>query len=129
MILIPYFWDRTNEYWIRFGVFLCSGGRQYWSVDDTDTDEQIKEMLYTNGFPVLELWHTPVGIFGEIDYEKMNLSTFYLWSEIEPKKSEEDIWRIYKIPKVLWSDPVFKEHWWITSGILPLSDYSENLIN
>jgi hypothetical protein len=45
-----------------------------------------------------------------------------MWSEIDPKTSEEDVWRTYRIPTALWSDPVFKEHWWRTSGVLPLSE-------
>jgi len=129
MILIPFFWDTTDESWIRFGVFLCSGGRQFWSLDDTDTDQQIKDMMEDNGFPLIEIRRTAVGAFIEIDHEKIKLSNFYMWTEIDPKKSEEDVWRIYKIPTALWSDPVFKERWWITSGILPLSHYSDNLTN
>jgi len=122
MILIPFFWNTSDENWIHFGVFLCSGGRLFWSVEDTDTDDQIRAMLEENGFPVTEIRRTAVGTFVEIDHEKIKLSNFYMWSEIDPKTSEEDVWRTYKIPVALWSDPVFKEHWWRTSGVLPLSE-------
>lgn len=125
MILIPFFWDTSDLNWIQFGVFLCSGGRQFWSVDDTDTDDQIREMLQENGFPTLEIKRTPDSIFAEIDRETIQISNFYLWSEINPKTSEEDVWRLYKIPKALWSCPIFKEHWWRTSGIFPLSQSEE----
>jgi hypothetical protein len=121
MILIPFFWNTADPDWIEFGVFLCSAGRQFWSVADTDTDSELRGMLSENGFPTLEIKHKPDCIFAEIDRQAIKLSNFYLWSEVDPKVGEEDVWRIYRIPKALWSDPVFKEHWWRTSGILPLS--------
>ena len=96
MILIPFFWNTSDENWIHFGVFLCSGGRLFWSVEDTDTDDQIRTMLEENGFPVTEIRRTAVGTFVEIDHEKIKLSNFYMWSEIDPKTSEEDVWRTYK---------------------------------
>ena len=129
MILVPFFWDTSDETWIQFGVFLCSGGRQFWSIDDTDTDEQVKAMMEDNGFPVVEIRRTPVGVFVEVDHASIKLSNFYMWTEIDPKVSEEDVWRIYKIPVALWSDPVFKEHRWKTSGVLPLSEGFSNIAN
>jgi hypothetical protein len=115
MILIPFFWDTRNTDWIQFGAFLCSGGRQYWSVDDSSG---VEAMLTENGFPVCQITVVDDIIFAEIDYEKMSLDDFYLWSDIDPKSSDQDIWRLYKIPVALWSCPVFKEHFWKTSGLL-----------
>jgi len=125
MILIPFFWNTTDVNWIEFGVFLCSAGRQFWSVDDADTDAQIQEMLEENGFPVVEIRRTPAGIFTEINREAIKMANFYLWTEVDPKTSDLDVWRVYKIPAALWSCPVFKEHWWKSSGILPLSEEFE----
>jgi hypothetical protein len=115
MILIPFFWDTRNPDWIQFGAFLCSGGRQYWSVDDSSG---VEAMLSENGFPVCQITGVDDIIFAEIDYEKINLDDFYLWSDIDPKTSDQDVWRLYKIPVSLWSCPVFKEHFWKTSGLL-----------
>jgi len=119
MILIPFFWDSegTKE-WINFGVFLCSGGRQYWSVDDGMSSEDITAMLNDNGFPVANICVNAGLIFAEIDRTKLCMEDFYLWSEIDPKTSEQDVWRIYKIPAALWSCPVYKQHFWKTSALL-----------
>ena len=115
MILIPFFWDTRDKDWISFGTFLCSGGRQYWSVEDSSG---VEAMLTENGFPVCQITEVDDMIFAEIDYEKLNLGDFFLWSEIDPKTSEQDVWRLYKIPVALWSCSVFKEHFWKTSGLL-----------
>ena len=121
MLLIPFFWDTRQKGWIKFGVFLCSAGREIWSMDDTSTDAEINTLLTDNGFPVKKLNRTSTAVFVEIDHEIMNLDDFYLWSDIDPKKSNEDVWRIYNIPRPLWSCAVFKEHFWKTSDILPFS--------
>ena len=115
MILIPFFWDTRNPDWIQVGAFLCSGGRQYWSVDDSSG---VEAMLSENGFPVCQITEVDDIIFAEIDYEKINLDDFYLWSDIDPKTSDQDVWRLYRIPVSLWSCPDFKEHFWKTSGLL-----------
>jgi hypothetical protein len=119
MILVPFFWDtETSKDWISFGVFLCSGGRQYWSVDDGTSSKEVKTMLNENGFPVINISVKGDMAFAEIDRTKLCMEDFYLWSEVDPKTSEEDVWRIYKIPAALWSCPVYKEFFWKTSGIL-----------
>lgn len=119
MLLIPFFWDKSKE-WMRLGVFLCTGGREFWSVDDGDTDADIKEMLKDNGFPVISLNHKDGAVFAEID-PSIDLKNFYLWSEVDPKTSENDLWRIYNIPRALWPCKVFRDSFWKTSGILPVS--------
>ena len=119
MILVPFFWDtEASKDWINFGVFLCSGGRQSWSVDEGTTSEDIEVMLNENGFPVANISVKGDMAFAEIDRTKVCMEDFYLWSEIDPKNSEQDVWRIYKIPAALWSCPVYKEFFWKTSGIL-----------
>ena len=115
MILIPFFWDTRDPNWIQFGAFLCSAGRQYWSVED---NSGVEAMLSENGFPVTQVTTVDDTIFAEIDYETLNLDDFYLWSEVDNKTSDQDVWRLYKIPASLWSCPVFKEHFWKTSGLL-----------
>jgi hypothetical protein len=115
MILIPFFWDTRDPNWIQFGAFLCSAGRQYWSVEDSSG---VEAMLSENGFPVTQVTTVDDTIFAEIDYETLNLDDFYLWSEVDNKTSDQDVWRLYKIPASLWSCPVLKEHFWKTSGLL-----------
>jgi hypothetical protein len=119
MILVPFFWDcHGTKDWINFGVFLCSGGRQYWSVDDGTSSEEVTSMLSENGFPVINISVKDNMIFAEIDRQQINMDDFYLWSEIDPKTSEQDVWRVYKIPAALWSCPIFKQHFWKTSNLL-----------
>ena len=119
MILIPFFWDcNGTKDWINFGVFLCSGGRQYWSVDDGTSNESITEMLNENGFAVTDISVKDDIVFAEIDRTKIRMDDFYLWSEIDPKTSDQDVWRVYKIPAALWSCPVYKHHFWKTSNLL-----------
>jgi len=121
MLLIPFFWDTRQPGWIKFGVFLCSAGREIWSVDDNSTDDEITNLLTENGFPVSNISRENTATFVEIDYKNINLDDFYLWSDVDPKTSEHDVWRIYSIPKSLWSCKVFKENFWKTSDILPIS--------
>jgi len=121
MLLIPFFWDTRNKGWIQFGVFLCSAGRQIWNIDDLSTDADINGILKENGFPVKKINRSNTAVFVEIDEVNLNLKEFYLWSEVDPKTSEQDVWRIYNIPKALWTCEVFKEHFWKTSDILPIS--------
>jgi hypothetical protein len=122
MLLIPFSWDTDSKNgWIKFGVFLCSAGREIWSVDDTSTDADMKDLLEANGFPVLKITRMPTAVFAYIDHTTLKLNDFYLWSEVDPSKSQEDVWRIYNIPRALWTCEVFKEHFWKTSDILPYS--------
>jgi hypothetical protein len=115
MLLIPYFWDTSNSNWTSLGLFLCSGGDAAWSVDATDTDKQIKDMLSENGFPVAALTRSADHnvIYAEIDRSKLNLSDFYLWSDLDSPTSDTDVWRILKIPTALQSCPVFTEQFWL----------------
>lgn len=119
MILIPYFWDTSSPNWLKLGIFLCSGGRQMWSVDHKDTDKQIRKLLKDNDFPVVSLEKRQDAIYARIDPKTLKLEEFYMWDEIDPKRSEEDVWRIFQIPKALWTCPVFKEHF-AKSANLPI---------
>ena len=73
MLLIPFFWDTRKTGWIKFGVFLCSAGREIWSMDDSSTDLQINDLLTENGFPVKKLNRTSTAVFVEIDHATLNL--------------------------------------------------------
>jgi hypothetical protein len=117
MILIPYFSHLKTPDWLSIGVFLCEGGRTMWSVDDTDTDAEITEMLLENGFPVEKIEHMDGVIYARIDYGRIKMAHFYQWHEIDPTTSENDVWRSFSIPRTLWSCPVFKDHFWKTSGL------------
>jgi hypothetical protein len=120
MLLIPYFWDKTSPDWYKLGVFLCSGGRQLWGLDETDTDSEIREILKDNGFPLVKLTRSKdTGIvFAEIDHQSLNIKQFYLWSEVNPDTSDQDVWRIYKVPANLYTScPVFNKQFWATSGL------------
>ena len=130
MLLIPFSWDTTTKKgWIKFGVFLCSAGREIWSMDDTSTDADIKSLLEGNGFPVLKITRMSTATFVHVDHNNLKLNDFYLWSEVDPDKSQEDVWRIYNIPQALWTCEVFKEHFWKTSDILPYSAGFTKLIS
>jgi len=116
MILAPYFWNTTDPNWFKLGIFLCSGGREMWSVDDKDKDKAILKMLKENGFPVLALKRQAGLILASID-PGVNLSEFYMWDEIDPLKAQEDVWRVFKIPAALWTCPVFREHFWKSANL------------
>lgn len=111
MFLVPYFKDTTNPNWLQLGVFLCEGGRSVWFSEAT-SESEIRELLDENGFPLLTLITRNDTIFAEIDLTRMNMANFYLWSEIDPKTSDRDVWRLLQIPVALWSCPVFKQHFW-----------------
>jgi hypothetical protein len=110
MILVPYFVDKRNPNWITLGVFLCEGGRSAWGID-AENDSDITAMLLDNGFPVIKFdRRLPGTVFAQIDYDRIKMEHFYLWDEIDPKKSENDVWRFFKIPRSLWSCPIFRDH-------------------
>ena len=115
MFLIPYFIDYSNPNWFKVNVFLCSGGRQIWSVDDKD--KAILKMLKDNGFPVLHLKKEQEYIFACIDNTKLQLADFYTWSEVDPHNSEDDVWRTFLIPRALWTCPVFRDDFIKSSGL------------
>lgn len=117
MILVPYFVDDRSENWIKFGVFLSSGGRDTWVIEDKLTDKKIQKLLKDNGFPLIDFNKTDSTIYAKINHELLNLSDFYTWDEVDPKKSNEDVWRILLIPKALWTCPVFKEKFWISASL------------
>ena len=87
-------------------------------MDDTDTDKNIKDMLAENGFPLIRITRSQGVVFAEIDHVSLDLKQFYLWNEVDPQKSEEDVWRIYRVPSQLWICPVFKKQFWDTSGLM-----------
>jgi hypothetical protein len=115
MFLIPYFIDSSNPNWFKVNVFLCSGGRQIWSVEAKD--KVILKMLKDNGFPVLHLKKDQDYIFACIDHAKLHLSDFYTWSEVDPLSSEEDVWRTFLIPSALWTCPVFRDDFMKSSAL------------
>jgi hypothetical protein len=117
MILVPYFIDTNNSNLKVLYVFLCSGGRSVWSVEGTD--RKITKMLEENGFPVKSLKRESDIIYAHIDHIRLKKDDFYMWDEIDPKTSEEDIWRKFLIPTALWPCPVFKEHF-VKSANLPM---------
>jgi len=88
-------------------------------VDDKDKDKAILKMLKENDFQVLGLKRHTGLILASID-PKANLSEFYMWDEIDPRNSNEDVWRTFMIPAALWSCPVFREHFWKSSGLPPM---------
>jgi len=116
MILIPYFVDTSNQNWFKVNVFLSCGGRQHWTIDD-DKDKGIIKMLKENGFPVLKLKRDNDIIYAHIDNTKLQMGDFYTWSEVDPLNSEQDVWRTFFIPTALWSCPIFKENFKMSSGI------------
>ena len=114
MLLIPYFID-SNSNWTKLSLFLCEGGRSVWSVDISD--KEIRVLLKENGFPTVKLEHIGNTVYAAIDPCKLKMSDFYQWTEINPKTAEQDVWRTLSIPLALWSCPVFKEHFWATTGL------------
>jgi hypothetical protein len=121
MILIPYFWNTTNPNWTKFGLFLCNNGTEAWTINETDTDNEITKTLLENGFPVTTLKHDGHRVYANIDYTRMKMENFYLWDEIDPKTTSDpkDVWRIFNIPIALWCCPVFKDQYWKTSSLDP----------
>lgn len=126
MILVPYFIERLDD-WISVNIFLSSGGRELWNIDQ-EKDKQILKMLKDNGFPVLHLEKTPLVFYAEIDRSKLDLTTFYTWDEIDPETSEEDVWRKLIIPVSLWTCPVFRERFCISASLPTGLEYLLNKV-
>jgi hypothetical protein len=101
---------------MKYGVFLCEGGRSLWSVEDKATLVSVKKLLKENDFPLLNLTKIDGILYAEIDSTKINLDNFYLWSDL-PLGSDQDVWRILDIPTALWSCPVFKDHFFKESNL------------
>jgi hypothetical protein len=120
MLLAPFFLEKTNPNWLTLGIFLSSGGRDIWSVDGSD--KEILEILRENGFPVLRVEKQSDVLYVNIDRPKLELDAFYIWDEIDPDKSQEDIWRTFNIPLALWSCEIFKEQFFTCANLpTPLS--------
>jgi len=117
MILVPYFWSTINTNWRSFNIFLCSGGRELWMIDDKDTDKDIMKMLKENDFPVLKLFRESGVVYAQIDHNKLSMDNFYKWDEVDPKVSNDDVWRTFMIPVELWTCPVFKDTFWKNTGL------------
>jgi hypothetical protein len=117
MKLIPYFINTEGSEWIKLSVFLRSGGREIWELDDGDKDKTIKKMLEENGFPVLDMKREPGHIFASINSKAIKMGEFYSWAEVDPATSDEDIWRDFLIPRSLWSCSVFRDHYCKSSGL------------
>jgi hypothetical protein len=107
MILIPYFIKQTDTL-ATLGVFLRDGGSSLWSVDDKATLASIKSLLKENGIPSLTVKKKDGAFYANIDTVTLDLNEFYLWNEV-PFGSENDVWRLFKIPLSLWSCSVFRE--------------------
>lgn len=121
MLLVPFFVERDNENWLTLGIFLSSGGREIWSVDGSD--KQILEILKENGFPVLGVEKQSDALYVNINRAKLEIDTFYTWNEVDPDKSQEDLWRTFKVPIALWSCEIFKEQFFINANLpTPLSE-------
>ena len=127
MFLVPYFWDTSsNREWVNFGLFVMNRGDALWGLEEEEANskECIEGMLLENGFPVTRLIYpsdlpspppSQEMVFAEMDPSRLKLQNFYIWSELslsDPADSEKDCWRVFKIPKVLWSCKIFQEHFW-----------------
>lgn len=99
----------SNQDWEKYGVFLCDGGSSVWSVEDKATLASVKKLLKENNFPLIKLEKIDGILYAEIDSTKLDLYSFYVWSEV-PLGSDHDLWRVLEIPTSLWSCNVFKEH-------------------
>ena len=119
MRLVPYF-HTTDLNWITLGIFLSEGGRSTWEIENTDTETDIRALLKDNGFPILNIDKKAEAVYAKIDETSIKMDDFYLWTEINPKTSENDVWRTLSIPVALWTCPVFKEQFW-RSAALPFT--------
>ena len=127
MLLVPFFWDTSNTEWFKLGIFLTSGGREGWTIEDGQKDKQVLKMLTDNDFPVVKLEKKSDVLYARVDSAKLNISLFYTWEEVDPISSEEDVWRTFLIPRALWTCPVFKENF-LKFSELPIStDFIESI--
>jgi hypothetical protein len=114
MILVPYICNTANPNWIQLGIFLRTGGRELWSVDNPD---EIAEILSQNGFPVEVTVRGYDITYAKVRQDEIRMSDFYTWDEIDPSVSEQDVWRFFKIPRALWECDVFREHYIRETGL------------
>lgn len=105
MLVIPLFWNPLNK---QFGIFLSEGGRSVWSVDDSVSNIELIDMLKENGFPIKYIKYMNGNAYILINYNELKLDDFYLWSDIDPLKSDKDVWRIFSIPDELLNSEKFK---------------------
>ena len=120
MDLIPVFCkkDLNPESWMELGFFLTEGGRSTWKVDSKLSETEIKQLLETNDLPVKKIHKHSNACIVEIDIGKLQLDLFYTWDEINPEVSDLDVWKIIKVPQILWSCSVFRNEFWKSMGFL-----------
>ena len=118
MILLPYFIDTSNQSWTKLNLFLTEGGRGFWQTDETE--KQIKKTLKDNGFAVINTFTENGVMYAEVDQNKIQMSEFYTWDEVNPETSTEDVWRTYLIPASLRSCPIFQREFWTSTGLSPM---------
>lgn len=118
MILLPYFIDTSNQSWTKLNLFLTDGGRGFWQTDETE--KQVKKMLKDNGFAVINTFTENGVMYAEVDQNKIQMSEFYTWDEVNPETSTEDVWRTYLIPASLRSCPIFQREFWTSTGLSPM---------
>lgn len=118
MILLPYFIDTSNQSWTKLNLFLTEGGRGFWQTDETE--KQVKKMLKDNGFAVINTFTENGVMYAEVDQNKIQMSEFYTWDEVNPETSTEDVWRTYLIPASLRSCPIFQREFWTSTGLSPM---------
>ena len=118
MILLPYFIDTTNQSWTKLNLFLTEGARGFWQTDETE--KQVKKMLKDNGFAVINTFTENGVMYAEVDQNKIQMSEFYTWDEVNPETSTEDVWRTYLIPASLHSCPIFQREFWTSTGLSPM---------
>ena len=118
MILLPYFIDTSNQSWTKLNLFLTEGGRGFWQTDETE--KQVKKTLKDNGFAVINTFTENGVMYAEVDQNKIQMSEFYTWDEVNPETSTEDVWRTYLIPASLRSCPIFQREFWTSTGLSPM---------
>lgn len=120
MDLIPIFCkkDSNQETWMELGFFLTEGGRSMWKVDSKLSETEIKQLLETNDLPVKKIHKHSTTWIVEIDIVNLQLEMFYIWDEINPEISDLDVWKIIKVPQILWSCSVFRNEFWKSMGVL-----------
>ena len=125
MILVPYICNTTNPNWIQLAIFLRTGGREMWSVDNPD---EIAEILSQNGFPVEITVRGSDITYAKVRQDEIHMPDFYTWDEIDPSVSEQDVWRFFKIPRSLWTCDVFRQHYIRETGLPMFSQIMDHVI-